>query len=313
MELHFGEGSAAKLIAEARVLDRPFVLIDVGVRGGIHPRWRPFESAMEIYGFDATANVPVPNARHHYFKMAIGNYDGECLFHIPDNAYEARISPNGTEKVPIAKLDTLWAQGLLPPADFIKVDCEGHEPEILAGAEIYLGASNILGADIETNFHISPTLPLSHFGAIHDPLLRQRLLVADFAFGSASNKPWCGTCNVLFGRHFIDERDHQDNYKLRCAETKPSADTILKTIAVFDVYGLNGPALALAREFRDVISNRVDANVLDKKLSTSPMQPHYSSMQPLYIERFIPHLGFGLWRWVKRVAFRHRAAFKDRL
>jgi hypothetical protein len=301
MELAFREGIAAKFIADSGVLDSPFVLVDIGVRGGIHPRWRPFESAMEVYGFDATADVPMPNPRHHYFKTAIGNYDGECLFHIPDNLYEARISPNGTEKIPIAKLDTLWAKQVLPPADFIKIDCEGHEPEILAGAEIYLGASNVLGADVETNFHISPTLPLSHFGAIHEPLLRQRLLVADFAFGAASRLSWCGTCNVLFGRHFIDERHHQDNYKLRSPETEPSADTILKTIAVFDVYALYGPATALVQEFRDVISDRIDAKALYNKLLAFPTPS-------LAIERFIPHLGLGLWTRAKRLALRRRAA-----
>jgi FkbM family methyltransferase len=29
------------------------------------------------------------------------------------------------------KLDTLLAEGAIPPADFIKIDCEGFEPAVL--------------------------------------------------------------------------------------------------------------------------------------------------------------------------------------
>gem|GEM_PF-3916581 len=165
MELSVGRGRGAGFIAGSGALERPFVLVDIGARDGIHPRWIPFEPAMEVFGFDAIAEIAPPNARHHYFKLAVGDYDGECTFDVPDNLYEARISPAGHHKIPITKLDTLWDEKVLPPADFIKVDCEGSEPEVLRGAEQYLKASNILAADIETNFHISPTLPMSHFAA----------------------------------------------------------------------------------------------------------------------------------------------------
>jgi hypothetical protein len=73
-------------------------------------------------------------------------------------------------------------------------------------------------------------------------------------------------------------------------------DKILKTIAVFDGHALNKPAFALAGKFRGVILNRIDTNTLCKKLSVL-------RIRPLDIERFIPHLGLGLWRWAKRFAF----------
>jgi len=301
MELSTGAGVAANFIAESGVLDSPFVLVDVGARDGIHIRWRPFESAMEVYGFDAIADIQAPNERHRYFKLALGNYDGESLFHVPDNLYEARVSPDGTQKVPIAKIDTLWAREKLPLADFIKIDCEGHEPDILKGADEYLAASNILGADIETNFHVSPTLPFSHFAEIHAPLLKQRLLVANFAFESAAGKsilPWCGTCNVLFARHFVNERNHSNCYAMRPPDPNPSPDAILKTIALLDVYALKAPAITLVREFRDVISSRLDPNTVYKKLIVSDPIPS------LVIDRYLPHLGLGLWTRAKRFAYR---------
>jgi FkbM family methyltransferase len=294
MELQIGSGRAARLIAEEAALERPFVLVDIGVRDGIHPRWAAFEPALEVYGFDAIAEVRAPNERHRYVKLAIGDFDGECLFDVPENSYEARVSSAGSVLVPIARLDTLWANRLLPTADFIKIDCEGYEPEILRGATQYLAASNVLGADIETNFNISPTLPRSHFSNIAEPLVAQRLLVANLAFGTASfpsQLPWPGTCNALFARHFINERDHQENYVMRNPEVSPTADEILKMIVIFDLYSLNSPARALLTRFRDVVERRVDAAALMKCLLP---------MRSLAFERFIPHLGLGLWSGAKR-------------
>jgi FkbM family methyltransferase len=298
MELKIGSGRAARLIAEAGALERPFVLVDIGVRDGIHLRWEAFEPVLQVYGFDAIAEVPAPNERHRYFKLAIGDFDGECLFDVPENRYEARISSAGSVAVRMAKLDTLWSNGSLPTADFIKIDCEGYEPEILRGAARYLAASNVLGADVETNFNISPTLPSSHFVAIAEPLVAQRLLLADLAFSAASlpsELPWPGTCNVLFSRNFINERDHRENYVMRNPEVSPTADEILKMIAIFDLYCLSGPARALLTRFQDVVERRIDTAALLKCLLQDRLSAGYA------FERFIPHLGLGLWSGAKRL------------
>lgn len=312
MELQVGSGSAARLIAQTGALETPFVLIDIGVRDGIHPRWKPLETVMEVYGFDAIAEVRSPNERHRYFKLAVGDFDGECRFDVPENLYEARLSATGTVAVPMAKLDTLLANRLVPTADFIKIDCEGHEPDILRGAKQYLAACNLLAADIETNFNISPTLPKTHFAAIAEPLLNERLLVTDLAFDSASfpsNQPWPGTCNALFVRNFINERDHQENYQMRRPEALPSADAILKTIAVFDLYSLNGPARALLTRFQELIEHRVDTGLLMKSLDAirKDFSIHNGSLtkpaagvRSYGFEKFLPHLGLGLWSGVKR-------------
>ena len=286
MELQVGSGGVARLLVETDALERPFVLVDIGVRDGIHGRWAALEPALEVYGFDAIADVHSANERHRYFKFAIGDSDGECRFDVPENGYEAKVAPAGAVVVPMAKLDTLWAKKVLPTADFIKIDCEGFEPEILRGATQYLEASNLLAADVETNFNISPTLPGSHFGEIAKPLLAQRLLVADLAFGAASfpsRQPWPGTCNALFARHFINERDHQENYLMRGPEPSPSADEVLKTIAILDLYALYGPARALLTRFQEITEHRVDTAVLMKRL----IRAHRRHA----CRRFVPRLG----------------------
>jgi FkbM family methyltransferase len=283
VELSESPGLAASFIAKSGALDSGFVLVDVGVRGGIHPRWRALEPVLHVYGFDALAEVSAPNQRHHYFKLALGDYDGECTLHVPDNPYESRVSDDGAHRVAIARLDTLWAKGVLPPADFIKLDCENYEPQILAGGAAYLKAGDLLGADIETHFHVRPDLPYSHFAAINTALVERRLRVADLTLSRAlsAEQPWNGTSNVLFARHLLDER----------SDREPAPATVLKTIAIFDVYGLVGPAVALTRAFRDVISVHIDADMLCKKLT---MAPRIGTL-----ERYLPHLGLGLWTRAK--------------
>lgn len=288
MELSESAGLGARFIVKTGALDSAFVLVDVGVRDGVHPRWFPLEPMMEIYGFDPIAEVSAPNERHHYFKMALGNYDGECMLHVPENLYEVRVSCDGSHIAPIAKLDTLWAKGMVPAADFIKIDCESYEPDVLMGAAGYLAASNLLGADIESHFHVGPSLPYSHFAAINTILVERRLRLADLAFEGArdADHPWNGTCNVLFSRHLVDERNAG-----RPGDIDLSPGTILKTIAIFDVYGLVGPAIALTREFRDIIANRIDADVLHNKLILS--------QRAGAVQRRLPHLGLGLWTRAK--------------
>ncbi len=283
MELSESAGLAARYIAQSGALESEFILVDIGVRGGIHPRWRPLEPVLQVYGFDAVAEVSSPNPRHRYFKLALGSYDGECAFHVPTNPYEGRVAADGAHKVPIARLDTLWADRRLPSADFIKIDCENYEPEILAGGVEYLKASSLIGADIETHFHVLPGLPYTHFAAINAALTDCGLRMADLTLSRAlgADQPWNGTANALFSRHLLDPFH----------DSAPTADVVLKTVAVFDIYGLSGPAIAVAEKFRHVFAARIDADALLKKLSISP--------RAATLERYLPHLGLGLWTRAK--------------
>lgn len=293
VDLAIGRGLAASFIAASGALDSPFVLIDVGARDGINPRWLPLEPAMQVFGFDAIADIAAPNDRHRYFKIALGDRDGECRFDVPENLYEARVSPDGSHVVPMAKIDTLWAAHTLPPADFIKIDCEGYEPEILQGAEQYLASSNLLGAEIETNVYLSQTLPLSHFSAVNAALAKHRLLIADIGSIPVERFAWNSIYDILFARHFLKERSDGGCYLFRAAEPNPTLDAILKMIAIFDVYALVWPAAALVKEYRGLLSRRIDPDALYDKVMLS---------QSSGMEKYLPHLGLGLWTGIRRFA-----------
>jgi FkbM family methyltransferase len=139
------------------LLESPFVFIDVGVQGGIHPRWLHLGPSLRVYGFDPLEETIGPLTRlnlpnHTYQAIALGDADGERDFFVPGESFPRlhffRARPSRircawrstlrsnwqgiqTRRMPMRKLDTLLAEGAIPPADFIKIDCEGFEPAVL--------------------------------------------------------------------------------------------------------------------------------------------------------------------------------------
>src|SRR5262249_7252611 len=179
-----------KWIVRNRLLDSRLVIVDIGVQGGEHPRWRFLGPYAEIHGFDAIEEVIEDlRERHvgigyrHYYSTALGDEDGTRRFFIAPNRFGSSFynsNPEAEERlVPIRRLDSLYCEGTLPCADYIKLDCEGFEPEILRGARRYLEASGPICVTTETNFGVSETVPYSHFQAINEILIQHRLLVFD--------------------------------------------------------------------------------------------------------------------------------------
>ena len=88
------------------------------------------------------------NARLNHFdcvrvmRYALGNHDGEARFLLSDISSRGALetagripsSPAGSATVRIRRLDTLMNEAHLPPPDVMKVDVEGAEADVLAGA-----------------------------------------------------------------------------------------------------------------------------------------------------------------------------------
>jgi FkbM family methyltransferase len=189
-----------------RLLESEFVLIDVGVQGGIHPRWNALGPSLKVYGFDPLEEVIAPLtslnlANHQYRAIAIGDADGERDLFVPaavlpassffpreteqDQARMAIDASNWkgvqTRRVPMRRLDTLMAEEAIPRADFLKIDCEGFEPAVLQGAGRFLAQSGILAIESEIGFS-SIHWPQTHFLAVYERLLPHGFRLADLAF-----------------------------------------------------------------------------------------------------------------------------------
>jgi FkbM family methyltransferase len=295
MELYFNEGAKfTRWIAKNGLLAEPFVLVDVGVQCGEHKYWHLLGDYLVVHGFDALeeaiARLRRQNAwrsNRHYHAVAAGNVDEERTFYFnaanPTTSSMFRPSAGRFDvpireqarKVQVRRLDTLLAQGVIPRADFLKVDVEGFEPDVLLGAH-QLIAGGVLGVATETNFGISPVYRNGHFSAVAHLLLGHGLLVFDIAFDRVPRasfqralaakrslpvtvpkgigKP--STLNVLFCRDPIQEADEPDSYPARPHSI--SLDQLIKLIVIYELHGLNDIAVDTVERFSSRLGSRFD-------------------------------------------------------
>lgn len=317
---HHDQPSFTRWVIENGLLHEPFVVIDVGVQGGEHPRWQFIQDKARVFGFDAISeaidrlNTEGPRPHRVYRTLALGNEDGQREFFVPDNTFSASFYGNkddptaagsrhgdgtaGSRVVDIRRLDTLFSQGEIPAADYIKMDCEGFEPEVLMGARTYLAHSNVLCASVETGFSISPIYPRTHFVAISDILVQHRLMVFDLncvryqrpSYAAARAKyPWPpadpmhdapyldvgqpGTFDFVFCRDFVaEDLEPEKFFKLPDMAVAPTVDKLIKAMINFELHGLMDCAVDHACHFRSLLERRLDVEHAIRLLTRRP--PH---------------------------------------
>jgi FkbM family methyltransferase len=296
MELFVNETAPlTRWLVRERLLPTPFVLVDVGVQGGIGTRWSALADQIHVYGFDpleeAMAPLRVQSApNHHFFTMALGSDDGERTLHVQSNRFASSFYAQAPSRfdvdkgvwreedqrqVPVRRLDSLFAEGLVAPADFIKLDCEGFEPEVLKGATRYLEASDLIGADLETNFNVSPTLPETHFWESYQPFLHKRLQVFDAAISRLPRSLYAdhiavhprteamesrhrpATWNMLLARDLIQDCESPSSFPWM-PNVLVDADAVLKSIIVLELYGLIDCAYEYLINFRKLLAPHLD-------------------------------------------------------
>jgi FkbM family methyltransferase len=328
-----------KWVVSAGLLTEPFVLIDVGVQGGENIRWRPLGDHLVVHGFDPIEEIVQQlteenrgRSNRHYHCMAVGNADGEQAFYFnPINPSESsmygrradRFDKNATEEVrtvPIRRLDSLLAEGVIPKADFIKIDVEGFEKDVLLGARELLGAG-VVGLETETNFGVSPAYPKSHFGTLAELALENHFLVFDIAFNRIPRESFQralvhkglmpiskldslgrpATVNVLFGRDLIDEVDHQSNYQNPCRPF--SISELINSMIVCELYSLNDVALDTAERFADRLGAHLDVDravrlLADPDCVTNEYRRHIRAFELSTSWRITAPL-----RWAKTLVF----------
>jgi hypothetical protein len=120
MELHFN--STARFThwaVKSGILQEPFVLIDIGVQAGEHPRWHLLGDHLVVHGFDPIEEVidelqrqNIGHPNRHYHWLAIGSEDGERSFYF--NATDPFSSSFGMPDSPRYRSPMATAINLVP-------------------------------------------------------------------------------------------------------------------------------------------------------------------------------------------------------
>jgi FkbM family methyltransferase len=306
------EASFTKWVIADGLLREPFVVVDIGVQGGANVRWNLLGDYLILHGFDAIEEViselKKSNAGRQsqkFYSYAIGDTDGERTFFVnaanPTNSTMYGLLAEQARTVAVRRLDTLFSDGVIPQADFLKVDVEGFEKEVFLGAHTFISAG-VLGVETETNFCISPHYPKSHFTAISDILVEHGFTFFDLGFNRIPRASFTralqqrkvediahydlgrpATFNVLFCHDLLDERDSPQNYLK--PPRPPSIDQMIKLMIIYELYGLNDIALDTADCFRDDLGSRLDVDRAVGLLANVGCRPLLAPFQSNRVER----------------------------
>jgi hypothetical protein len=309
----------------------PFVLVDVGCAGGIAEAWRAFGPSLIAYGYDpdvtaceeAQAREPFPRVRYHarfvglpesspivqrrradadrspntniWGRVTAGHLAARLQHSSAADAAPARLVDAST----IAGVDELAREEGLSTVDFLKVDVDGPDQDVLETAREVLADRQVLGVAVEVNWFgsASPSEPTFHntdrfmreqgyalFGITVRPYSRTDLpapflreLYAETRFG----QPYQG--DAIYVRDLAAPEQHE------LAAAYPG-EKLIKLACVFELIGLPDCAAEVLNRFRPRLAAFGDTEALLDALTPPLLGQDLTYRQ--YIARFEeePHL-----------------------
>lgn len=193
------------LVKEGVFRDEPFVIVDVGARGGLASHWDVLNPYMQAYCFEpeegecARLNASAP-AHLHYIPKGLWHTAGKQTLYVTRLADSSGLYKNGEyfnrlvnagngqvvekREIECTTLAECITSGAVPNPDFLKLDAEGAEYDIWCGA---MGHAKPLGLITEIRFH-SEINGCSPFRAMDHGLRVDGLHLYDLTFGYQSRK-----------------------------------------------------------------------------------------------------------------------------
>ncbi len=186
--VNYNPSMTKRFVTDGVFKTEPFTVIDVGASGGIEQHWRIFGEQLVAVGFEPLVKECTrlnkveqsPGVRYHAFF--VGSEDYGSLF--PDNIVTDRVLGWSNQPFPrtssvraqqamnysvtkhynsdddeivltdnVTTLDGFFSTHSIDTIDFIKIDTDGHDYEVLCGARKVLTKYPVLGLFVECQFH----------------------------------------------------------------------------------------------------------------------------------------------------------------
>ena len=287
----------------------PVVIIDVGARWGFNAEWKTFGKALQVYCFEPDEEEckrlnSASSGNVKYIPAALGSHEYEAtlfetklvastgLYKTDMGFFSRMLNRDNAEvvkehRVQVTTLDKALERFGVHSVDFIKLDVEGAELDVLVGAERFMESSSLLGILPEIRFQEEINgSPIFWEMDAHVRKFGFRLFNMRFTRQSRRALPYPGLADYRMpdGTKFYAYTKHGQimdgdalyfrDLMIRAnkpiaAAAKPAA--ILKAAAFFEIYCLNDCAAELLIEYRDRLTGLVDCDhLLD--LLAAPMQ-----------------------------------------
>lgn len=259
----------------AKLLPRDFVFCDVGARGGIPPPWNRFDPLIRTIGFEPDKvefdRLAETGMKGKIFNCALSKDSqdrrlyltrerGSSSLYEPDTDYLKQFPGCGRFEVEdsvIVKtvgMDELFRKEGINGCDFIKIDVQGAELDVLKGGVKFL-KEHVLGVEAEVEFQpIYRNQPL--FGEV-DSYIREQfgMELQDLKkyywkypegvdYGSAKGK-------LIFGEALYFRSPENIIKMCENRSREEAGETILMAMLMGVVYGYFDYALSLLRRSRD--------------------------------------------------------------
>ncbi len=174
------------------------VLVDVGANVGMYTVWAAKTRGVRVYAFEPESqNFALLNRNIflnelsglvHAYCLAMSDVAGLSQLHLSQfiaggschslgeqvDFKHDPVRPVYSQGCISARLDDLVESGMVPEPDHIKIDVDGFEPKVIAGARRIIGGNKLRSMLIEVNQNLADHLEmvgeLNALGYRHDPV-----------------------------------------------------------------------------------------------------------------------------------------------
>ncbi len=277
--------------------EEKLTLVDMGALGGLKMPWLSMRPLLRVIGFEpqdgVTQTVRVENGDIHG-AVAIGAKEGSATLYItqkpdnsslviPNHAFTNRLAARdrfvvtNEGSVRVMPLDAWVKDEGITSVDFLKIDTQGTEGDVLKGAQDVL--STVLGLDIEINF-AERYKGQSYFSDIDSTLRRKGFALFDlqrryfkYAAGARCGGP---KGQLTHGTALYLRSIDSFGVMLAGRDDESARRNLAAFLMIIVLYGYYDYALEVLRECENVFSKDVHikiTNMLSAQLQLSERIP----------------------------------------